>query len=184
MDVKLPLMTSLSAFWKMEWKGHNGRYTRPKHKIVRVKFDPAKETPDEYFQGAPTSASQRAHWWTITTHPAGSPLNLDGEKKSQKNSSLIGQAYHLTCCTNIYPKKPTILGHLQQPRKGLISTQEKLIQSNIYPEQYQFPSSTQSLDTNLVFLKKVDLIEKKIHGPNRKVPSYIQQGQQVYPGCQ
>ena len=57
-------------------------------------------------QGALTSACKRAHWWIITTHPAGSPLNMDGGKQPQKTSSLLGQAYHLTWCTNIYPRKP------------------------------------------------------------------------------
>ena len=54
-------------------------------------------------------------------------------------------------------KKSTILGHLQQPRKSLRSTQEKLIQSDPDLELYQFPPFAQSEDTNLVFLKKVDL---------------------------
>ena len=57
-------------------------------------------------------------------------------------------------------KQSTILGHLQQPRKGLRSTQEKVLQSEPDPEQYQFTPSTQSEDTNLVFLKKVDLTRK------------------------
>ena len=35
-------------------------------------------TPDEYFVGVCTGASQIAHWWIITTHHDGSPLNMDG----------------------------------------------------------------------------------------------------------
>ena len=62
-------------------------------------------TPDGYFfWGVHTSASQISHWWIITMHHDGSPLNLDGEKQSQKHSSLLGQAYYLTWCRNIYPK--------------------------------------------------------------------------------
>ena len=81
-----------------------------------------------------------------------------GGKQPQKNSSLFGQAYHMTWCTNIYPKKQsTILGYLQKPRKGLGSTQEKVLQPEPDPEQDQFPPSTQSEDTNLFFLETVDL---------------------------
>ena len=58
-------------------------------------------------------------------------------------------------------KQSTILGHLQQTSKSLPSTQENLLQPEPepepHPEQDQFPPSTQSEDTNLVFLKTVDL---------------------------
>ena len=57
-------------------------------------------------------------------------------------------------------KQSTILGHLQQPRKGLRSTQEKVIQSDPDPEQYQFRPFNQSEDTNIVCLKTVDLTGK------------------------
>ena len=50
------------------------------------------------------SAIQREHWWIITTNHAEAPINLDGEKKSQTNSSLLGQACHFTWCINIDPK--------------------------------------------------------------------------------
>ena len=59
-------------------------------------------------------------------------------------------------------KKSTILGHLEQPQKGLISTQEKVVHSDLDTEQDQFPPSTQSEDTNIVFFKTVDL-SGKIH---------------------
>ena len=55
-------------------------------------------------------------------------------------------------------KQSTIIGHLQQPRKGLRSTQEKVLQSEPYTGQDQFTSSMQSEDTNILFLKTVDLI--------------------------
>ena len=54
-------------------------------------------------------------------------------------------------------KQSTILGHLQQPRKGLISTQEKILHPDQDPEHDQFPQATQSENTNLVFFKTVDL---------------------------
>ena len=57
-------------------------------------------------------------------------------------------------------KKSTILGHLQQPRKGLRSTQEKVMHSEPDPEHDQFPQDTQSENTNLVFFKTVDLSGK------------------------
>ena len=57
-------------------------------------------------------------------------------------------------------KQSTILGHLQQPRKGLISTQEKIMHPDPYPEHDQFPQATQSENTNLVFFKTVDLSGK------------------------
>ena len=54
-------------------------------------------------------------------------------------------------------KQSTILRHLQQPRNGLRSPQEKVIHSDPDPEQDQFPPSTQSEETNLVFFKTVDI---------------------------
>ena len=61
-------------------------------------------------------------------------------------------------------KQATILGHLQQPRKGLRSTHKKETQSEPEPdpelEPDQFPSSAQSVGTNIFFLKTVDLTGK------------------------
>ena len=57
-------------------------------------------------------------------------------------------------------KQSTILGHLQQLRKGLIFTQEKFMHSDPNPEHDQFPQATQSENTNLVFFKTVDLSGK------------------------
>ena len=54
-------------------------------------------------------------------------------------------------------KKSTILGHLQKPRKGLISTQEKVVHPEPYPEQDQFSQSMQSENINLIFFNTVDL---------------------------
>ena len=59
-------------------------------------------------------------------------------------------------------KQSTILGRLQQPRKGLRSTQEKVIHSEADLEQDQFPPYMQSEDTNLVFFNTLDL-SGKIH---------------------
>ena len=57
-------------------------------------------------------------------------------------------------------EQSTILGHLQHPRKGLRPTQEKVMNSELDPEQDQFPQSTQSEKNNLVFFKTVDLSGK------------------------
>ena len=58
-------------------------------------------------------------------------------------------------------KQSTIIGNIQQPQKGLQSTQKKEIQSepelDPEPEPDQFTPSTYSEGTNLVFLKTVDL---------------------------
>ena len=59
-----------------------------------------------------------------------------------------------------FKKKSTVLGNLQQPRKCLRSTQEKVIQSEPDPEWDQFTPSMTSENTNLVFLKTVDLTGK------------------------
>ena len=61
---------------------------------------------------------------------------------------------------NLSEKQWTIIWHLQQPRKGLRSTQEKVIHSEPDPELDQFSTSTQSEDSNLVFFKTVDLSGK------------------------
>ena len=57
-------------------------------------------------------------------------------------------------------KQSTILGHLQQPRKGLRSTQENFMHSDPDSEHDQFPQATQSENTNLVFFKTVDIYGK------------------------
>ena len=59
-----------------------------------------------------------------------------------------------------HEKKSTILGHLQQPREGLRSTQEKVMHSEPDPEHDQLPQATQSENTNLVFFNTVDLSGK------------------------
>ena len=54
---------------------------------------------------------------------------------------------------------PPYLG-IQQPQKGLRSTQENIMHQYLDPEHDQFPQSTQSENTNLVFFKTVDLARK------------------------
>ena len=57
-------------------------------------------------------------------------------------------------------KKSTVIAHLQQPQKGLRSTQEKVSHPDPDPEQDQLPQSIQSENTNFVFFKTVDLSGK------------------------
>ena len=85
-------------------------------------------TPDKYFSGGAYECKSKstladynhASFWS-TTHSG-------WWKAIKKTSSLLGQAYHWTWCTNTSQKKQsTIIGHLQQPRKGLRSTQEQLM---------------------------------------------------------
>ena len=67
-------------------------------------------------------------------------------------------------------KQSTILGHLQQPRKGLRSTQDKIMHPDPDPEQDQFPQATQSENSNLVFFKTVDLSVKIYTDQTGKFP--------------
>ena len=46
-------------------------------------------TPDEYFAGSAYECKSKSHLWTTTTHPAGAPLILDGEKQPHNTSSLL-----------------------------------------------------------------------------------------------
>ena len=67
-------------------------------------------------------------------------------------------------------KQSTILGNLQQPRKYLRSTQEKVLRSEPDPEQYQFLPSTYSEETNLVLLKTVNLTGKNYTDQTERFP--------------
>ena len=67
-------------------------------------------------------------------------------------------------------KQSTILGHLQQPRKGLRYTQENVMHAEPDPEHDQFPQATQSENTNLVFFKTVDLSGKVYTDKTGRLP--------------
>ena len=117
-------------------------------------------TPDEYLAGSAYDCKSKGtlvdyHHVSCWRH------NQSGWGKA------ITKTFHFLARPIIWPgaeifipKKSTILGRLQQPRKGLWSTQEKVLQSKPDPEQEQFPSSMQSGETNLVFLKTVYLTGK------------------------
>ena len=63
---------------------------------------------------------------------------------------------------HLMERQSTILGHLQQPWKGLISTQDKVIHLDPDLEYDQLPQSTQPENTNLLFFKTVDISRKFI----------------------
>ena len=67
-------------------------------------------------------------------------------------------------------KQSNILGHLQQPQKGLILTQERVMHSEPYPEQDKLPQATQSENTNLFPFKTVDLYGKMYTDQTGKLP--------------
>ena len=90
-------------------------------------------------------------------HPAVAPIILDGGKQSQKLLHFLARPIIGHGAQTLHEKKPTILGHLQQLRKVLRSTQEKFMHSEPDPEQDHLPQSTQSENTNLIFFKIVDL---------------------------
>ena len=58
---------------------------------------------------------------------------------------------------NLTKNQSTILGHLQQPRKGLRSTQGKVMHPETDTEHDHLPQATQSENTNLFFFKTIDL---------------------------
>ena len=85
-----------------------------------------------------------------------------GKSNHQKLLHLLARPIIGPGSQTPHGKNPTILGHLHQPRKGLISTQEKVMHSDPYPEHDQFPQATHSENTNLIFFKTVDLSGKNV----------------------
>ena len=96
---------------------------------------------------------------------------MDGEKQSQQKlfTSWTSLSFDLVH-KYLSKKQSTTLGHLHQPQKFLRSTQEKVIQPDPDPEQDQLPSSTQSEDTNIVFLKRVDITGKNYTDQTGRFP--------------
>ena len=124
-------------------------------------------------KGARTSASQKSHWWIITTHHAGAPLNLDGGNQSQKTSSLLGQAHHLTWCTNIYPKT---INHTWAPSATSKRPQINTVKGTPVRTRYRTRpiSAIHAVRRHQSCLPRdIGFNREILHGPNRKVPSYI-----------
>ena len=118
-------------------------------------------TPDKYFAGSAYECKSKttlvdyhhAFWLRPTQYGRGKEITKSFFT-SYPGLSLDLVHKHLT------KKQSTILGHLKKSRKGIISTQEMVTHSEPDTEQDQFPPSTQSEDTNIVFFKPVDLSGK------------------------
>ena len=118
-------------------------------------------TPDEYFAGSAYECRPKktlvdyhyASWWIPTKSGWGKAIT--------KNffTSWTGLSVDLVH-KHLTKKQSTILGHLQQRRKGLRSTHDNIMHPDPDPYQDQFPQATQSENTNLVFSKTVDLSGK------------------------
>ena len=83
-----------------------------------------------------------------------------GESNHQKLLHFLSRPIIGNGSQTPYKKQSTILGHLQQPQKGLRSTQEKVTHPDPDPEHDQFPQATHSENTNLVFFKTVGISGK------------------------
>ena len=75
-------------------------------------------TPEKYFSGSVYDCKSKSTLVDYHHTSCWSPTKSGWGKTITKNSSFIGQAYHLTWCTNIYPKK-------NQPYLGTFSNLEK-----------------------------------------------------------
>ena len=117
--------------------------------------------PDEYFAGSAYECKSKRTLVDYHHASCWSPTQYVWVKSITKNFFTFWSGLSFDLVHKYLSKKQsTTLGHLQQPRKGLISTQEEVLQSEPDPEQDQFTPSMQSEDTNLVFLKTVDLTGK------------------------
>ena len=129
------------------------------------------------------SASQLSHWWTITTHPAGSPLNLDVEKQLKKilhflarpiiwlgAQKFIEKTINHTWAPSATSKRPQINTWKVNPIIPISITIPVTTIHTVRIHQYCLPQDS-------------GYHRKKLHVPNRKVSSYIQKWKQVYPGC-
>ena len=115
-------------------------------------------TPDEYFAGSAYECKSKITLVDYHQTSYWNPTQSGWGISITKNlfTSWPGLSLNLVH-KQLLKKQSTILGHLQQLWKCLISTQEHFIHSEPDPEQDQLPQSTQSEDTNIVFFKTVDL---------------------------
>ena len=91
-------------------------------------------TPDEYFAGSTYECKSKSTFVDYHHASCWSRTKSGWVKTTTKNffTSWTRLSYDLVH-KHLSKKQSTILGHLQQPRKGLISTKEKVIQSD--PDQ-------------------------------------------------
>ena len=114
------------------------------------------------------SSNRKRHQWTTTTHHAGAPLIRDGEKKSPKTSSLLGQAYHWNWFTNTSRKKhqpylgtSSNHGRASDPhnKKLCIQTQIQSMTSSLKPHSQITPIL--SFSRHLIFPRKCIQIKQE-----------------------
>ena len=119
------------------------------------------KTPDKYFAGSAYECKFKKTLVDYLHASCWSPTHSGWVKEITKKlfTSCPGLSVDLVH-KHLTKKQSTILGHLQKLRKGLRSTQKKVMHSDPYPEHDQFPQATQSENTNIVFFKTVDLSEK------------------------
>ena len=116
-------------------------------------------TPGEYFAGS--AYKRKSKIALVDYHHAScwGPTQIGwGKAITKKLLHFLARPIIGPGAQTLNGEKSTILGHLQQPRKGHRSTQEKVMYPEPDPEQYQFPPSNQSEDTNILSFKTVDLL--------------------------
>ena len=160
-----------------EWKNYHEGKTRRGHKPLHVKINPAKVTNDgvhkpwQIFFRERLRLQIKKHIGELPPHILLDPHSFWMGKFNHKNffTSWPGLSLDLVH-KHLTKKQSTILGHLQKLRKGLRPTKEKVTNSEPDPEQDQFPQSTQSVITNLVFFKTVDLSGKIYTDQTGRIP--------------
>ena len=134
------------------------------------------KTPNEYFAGSAYECKQKKTLVDYHHASCWSPTHSGWGKAITKNffTSWPGLSVDLVH-KHLNKKQSTILGHLQQPRKGLRSTQEKIMHPD--PD----PSMTSSLKqhsqkTPILSFSRQLIFPEKMYRSNRKVPSHFKQG--------
>ena len=135
------------------------------------------KNPDEYFAGSSYECKSKK---TLVDYHHGScwsPTHSGwGKAIAQKFfTSWPGLSVDLVQ-KHLKKKQSTILGNLQQPRKGLISAQDNIRHPDPDSEQDQFPQATRSENTNLLFCKTVDLSGKIYTDQTGRFPVTSSQG--------
>ena len=112
--------------------------------------------PDEYLAGSAYECKSKKTLVDYHHASCWSPIRSGWGKAITKNffTSLPGLSVDLVH-QHLKKKQSTVLGHLQQPWKGLRSTQEKVMHSDPDPEHEQFHQATQTEDTYLVFSRQL-----------------------------
>ena len=118
-------------------------------------------TPDKYFAGSAYECKSKNTLVDYYHASCWSPTHSGWGKSITKTFFTYWPGLSLDLVhKHLTKKQSTILGHFQQPWKGLRSTQEKVMHSEPDQEHDQFPQSTQSENTNIFFFKTVDLYGK------------------------